>query len=112
MAACDLEIRPCACGRGLAGGDKILVARGMTNRLPPFKSIEAFVVAAESLSFTTTASSLHITVPAVGRGIQALEAELGVALFQRTHRSLELTQVGEDAFGVCGHDPQEERASG
>jgi LysR family transcriptional regulator, glycine cleavage system transcriptional activator len=75
-----------------------LVARSMNNRLPPFKSIEAFVVAAESLSFTTTASSLHITVPAVSRRIQALEAELGVALFQRTHRSLELTQVGEGYF--------------
>ena len=77
---------------------RTLVAQGMTNRLPPFKSIEAFVVAAESLSFTTTASSLHITVPAVSRRIQALEAELGVALFQRTHRSLELTQAGEGYF--------------
>jgi LysR family glycine cleavage system transcriptional activator len=77
---------------------RTLVARGMTDRLPPFKSIEAFVVAAESLSFTSTASSLHITVPAVSRRIQALEAELGVALFQRTHRSLELTQIGEGYF--------------
>ncbi|KVE37918.1 LysR substrate-binding domain-containing protein [Burkholderia sp. TSV86] len=65
-------------------------------RLPPFKSIEAFVVAAQSLSFTTTASVLHITVPAVSRRIQALEVELGISLFQREHRSLELTEAGRE----------------
>jgi len=66
----------------------------MTSRLPPFKSIEAFVVASQTLSFTTTASILCITLPAVSRRIQALEAELGVQLFHRGHRSLELTQAG------------------
>jgi LysR family glycine cleavage system transcriptional activator len=66
----------------------------MTNRLPPFKSIEAFVVASQTLSFTTTASILCITLPAVSRRIQALEAELGVLLFHRGHRTLQLTQTG------------------
>jgi LysR family glycine cleavage system transcriptional activator len=67
----------------------------MTYRLPPFKSIEAFVVAAQSLSFTTAASVLRITVPAVSRRIQALEMELGVVLFHRMHRSLRLTSAGQ-----------------
>lgn len=68
-------------------------------RIPPFKSIEAFVAAARSLSFSEAASLLHITVPAVSRRIQALERELGVALFQRNHRTLALTQAGESFFG-------------
>src|SRR6266850_2703271 len=67
----------------------------MGNRMPPFKSIEAFVVAARALSFTEAASRLHLTVPAVSRRIQALETELGVPLFQRTHRTLRLTDAGE-----------------
>ncbi len=65
------------------------------SRMPPFKSLEAFVVAARVLSFTETASALHITVPAVSRRIQSLERELGVALFQRRHNALVLTQAGE-----------------
>ena len=67
----------------------------MGHRMPPFKSIEAFVVAARALSFTEAASRLHLTVPAVSRRIQVLETELGVALFERTHRALQLTAAGE-----------------
>jgi LysR family transcriptional regulator, glycine cleavage system transcriptional activator len=63
-------------------------------RMPPFKSIETFVVAARALSFTEAASTLHLTVPAVSRRIQALETELGISLFQRTHRVLRLTETG------------------
>lgn len=69
-----------------------------TSRMPPFKSIEAFVVVARALSFTQAASVLHITVPAVSRRIQTLECELGVPLFQRKPRALALTQVGESYF--------------
>jgi LysR family glycine cleavage system transcriptional activator len=67
----------------------------MTSRLPPFKSIEAFVIAAGALSFTEAAAALHLTVPAISRRIAALEMELGVPLFQRTHRALRLTQAGD-----------------
>jgi LysR family glycine cleavage system transcriptional activator len=67
----------------------------MGHRMPPFKAIEAFVVAARTPSFTQAASRLHLTVPAVSRRIQALETELGVALFERTHRALRLTAAGE-----------------
>jgi LysR family glycine cleavage system transcriptional activator len=67
----------------------------MGYRMPPFKSIEAFVVAARALSFTEAASMLHLTVPAVSRRIQTLESELGVSLFERTHRALQLTDAGE-----------------
>lgn len=70
----------------------------MISRMPPFKSIEAFVVAARALSFTEAASTLNITVPAVSRRIQALETDLGVPLFQRKHRALALTHAGEAYF--------------
>jgi LysR family glycine cleavage system transcriptional activator len=65
------------------------------SRVPPFKSIEAFVTAAQTLSFTAAASVLHITVPAMSRRIQALENDLGVALFKRKHRALALTEAGK-----------------
>jgi LysR family glycine cleavage system transcriptional activator len=67
----------------------------MTVRLPPFKAIEAFVVAGQAGSFTGAASTLHITVPAISRRIQALETELGVRLFHREARRITLTQSGE-----------------
>jgi LysR family glycine cleavage system transcriptional activator len=67
----------------------------MGHRMPPFKSIEAFVAAARTLSFTDAASRLHLTVPAVSRRIQVLETELGVTLFERAHRALQLTAAGE-----------------
>ncbi len=67
----------------------------MGHRMPPFKSIEAFVAAARLLSFTQAAAMLHLTVPAISRRVRALELDLGVALFWRTHRALELTEAGQ-----------------
>jgi LysR family glycine cleavage system transcriptional activator len=67
----------------------------MGKRMPPFKSIEAFVVVARALSFTEAASALHLTVPAVSRRIKSLETELGVSLFHRKPRALQLTEAGE-----------------
>lgn len=64
-------------------------------RLPPFKSIEALVVASRVRSFTEAAATLNITVAAVSRRIQALETELGIQLFQRNHHTLRLTGPGE-----------------
>jgi len=63
--------------------------------MPPFKSIEAFIVVARALSFTEAASALHLTVPAVSRRIKNLETELGVSLFHRKPRALQLTEAGE-----------------
>src|SRR5215469_4314987 len=76
-------------------GAKSMAHRHSAHRLPPFKSIEAFVVAARALSFTEAAATLHLTVPAISRRIQVLESELGVMLFDRTHRTLRLTDAGE-----------------
>jgi DNA-binding transcriptional LysR family regulator len=58
--------------------------------------VEAFVALAEAASFTRAAASLHITQTALSRRIQRLEAFLGVALVERTTRSVALTRVGAD----------------
>ena len=63
-------------------------------RLPPLDPLVAFEAAARHLSFTHAADELALTQSAVSRQIQALESSLGVALFQRLHRALALTDAG------------------
>lgn len=74
----------------------------MTQRLPPLKSIEAFVAVAETLSYGKAASSLNITKSAVSRRIQSLEGDLGVRLLHRMNKALALTKDGEAYFQVTG----------
>jgi LysR family transcriptional regulator, glycine cleavage system transcriptional activator len=66
----------------------------MRRRLPPLKTLPAFEIAAEHLSFTAAAGELHLTHGAVSRQIQALESHLGVSLFRRRNRRIELTEAG------------------
>jgi LysR family glycine cleavage system transcriptional activator len=70
-------------------------------RLPPLDLIRGFECAARHLSFTLAAAELHLTQSAVSRQIQALEEHLGVALFQRRHRSLLLTDEGQMLYRTC-----------
>ena len=53
-----------------------------------------FLAAAEHGSFTAAADALHLARPSISEQIAHLEAELGVALFVRTGRRLELTAAG------------------
>lgn len=55
---------------------------------------KAFLATAEEGSLSAAASALGATQPTVGRQVAALEAELGVALFERTGRALTLTPNG------------------
>jgi LysR family transcriptional regulator, glycine cleavage system transcriptional activator len=66
----------------------------MRRRLPPLKTLPAFEIAAERLSFTDAAGELHVTHGAVSRQMQALESHLGVPLFRRRNRRIELTEAG------------------
>ena len=50
---------------------------------------------AEYLNFAQAAQSLHVTHPAVSQQIQSLEKELNVKLFQRTTRTVRLTEEGK-----------------
>jgi LysR family transcriptional regulator, glycine cleavage system transcriptional activator len=60
----------------------------------PFDSLYVFAVAARHQSFTAAAAELHRTQSAVSHRIKALEQQLGVRLFTRLPRRLELTAAG------------------
>ena len=66
----------------------------MTYALPPLNAVRAFEAAARHLSFKLAAHELHVTPAAVGQQVKALEARLGVQLFERLHKQLILTEAG------------------
>jgi LysR family transcriptional regulator, glycine cleavage system transcriptional activator len=66
----------------------------MKRRLPPLKALPMFEVAARHLSFSAAADELHVTHGAVSRQVKALEGYLGVPLFRRLNRHIELTDAG------------------
>lgn len=57
--------------------------------------LSCFLAVAEYLNFAQAAKQLHVTHPAVSQQIQSLEKELNVKLFQRTTRSVKLTDEGK-----------------
>jgi LysR family glycine cleavage system transcriptional activator len=63
-------------------------------RLPALDLLVAFDAAARHLSFTKAAAECFVTQSAISRQIKALEEDLGVPLFHRRHRALELTDEG------------------
>jgi DNA-binding transcriptional LysR family regulator len=60
--------------------------------------LDAFVASADEGSFSAAARRLGITPPAVSKSVARLEAGLGVRLFQRSTRSLSLTEEGERLY--------------
>ena len=56
--------------------------------------LECFISVAEHLNFSRASEELKITQPAVSHQIRALENELGVTLFNRTSKSVTLTEEG------------------
>ena len=60
--------------------------------------LECFVTVAEHLNFSKASRVLKITQPAVSHQIQTLEEELDVKLFNRTSKSVTLTQEGISFF--------------
>ncbi|MCW5666782.1 MAG: LysR family transcriptional regulator [Piscinibacter sp.] len=71
------------------------------DRLPPLDLLVTFEAAARQLSFTRAADERFLTQSAVSRQVRALEEDLGVALFRRGHRRIELTEPGRRLHGAC-----------
>lgn len=60
--------------------------------------LDTFIVVADSGSFNKAAEALFISPPAVIKQINLLEDSLGVRLFTRTHRGLQLTKAGQSVY--------------
>lgn len=60
--------------------------------------IRAFVTVAEQGSYHKAAMALHLTQPALSKQIQALEQQVGGALFQRGRHGAILTELGQQLF--------------
>ena len=64
------------------------------------RQVRAFVVVARFSSFTRAADLLHLTQPALTVQIRQLEQALGVKLFDRSTRAVELTRTGRELLPV------------
>jgi LysR family glycine cleavage system transcriptional activator len=62
-------------------------------RLPPLNALRVFEAAARHLSFKEAANELHITQAAVSHQVKSLEEYLGVELFRRAGRGVQLTEA-------------------
>ncbi|MCU5775534.1 LysR family transcriptional regulator [Erwiniaceae bacterium BAC15a-03b] len=65
------------------------------------KGITPFVISVETGSFTAAAEKLHLSNSAVSKSIARLEERLGSRLFDRTTRSLMLTDAGQAFYQTC-----------
>src|ERR1700682_5519718 len=72
----------------------------MPRQLPPLNALRAFEAAARSESFTRAAEELCVTQGAVSHQVKALEAMLGVKLFNRERQRLSMTGAGRDDLAV------------
>jgi DNA-binding transcriptional LysR family regulator len=70
---------------------KIIIIAAMN-----FRHLRAFAMIVDAGGFARAATRLNLSQPALSRQIHALEAELGVPLFDRIGRGVQLTSEGED----------------
>ncbi|MEM7775029.1 MAG: transcriptional regulator GcvA [Pseudomonadota bacterium] len=70
----------------------------MLDALPPLNALRAFEATARHLSFSRAADELHVTPAALSHQIKGLEDFLGVKLFLRKPRAIELTDAGRSLY--------------
>ena len=58
------------------------------------KKLETFINLVETRNYTRTAKALHVTQPTVSHDIKAIESEIGVKLFNRNKRYVNVTEDG------------------
>src|SRR5256885_15087006 len=68
----------------------------MPRRLPQLNALKSFEAAARHESFTRAAEELCVTQGAVSHQVKALEAELGLKLFNRERQRLVITNAGRE----------------
>src|SRR3984893_18144414 len=68
--------------------------------LPQLNALRSFEAAARHQSFTRAAGELCVTQGAVSHQVKALEAELGLKLFNRERQGLAITDAGHDYLAV------------
>ena len=74
--------------------------------MPSLTALVEFEAVARLGSFTRAAAELGVTQAAVSRQVRFLEETLGVRLFRRLHRSIELTGEGEALYVVVAESMQ------
>lgn len=91
---------------GLAPSNTVSVSRVPIGSAPPrvdsgynrsmsLVQLESFVAVAREGHLGRAAARLHVSQPPLTRRIRSLEEELGVELFERTHRGMKLLPPGE-----------------
>ena len=83
----------------------------MPRRMPPLNAVKAFEAAARHESFTRAAEELCVTQGAVSHQVKALEAELGLKLFNRERQRLVITEAGR-AYLIVVRDAFDRIAAG
>ncbi|TIP82377.1 MAG: LysR family transcriptional regulator, partial [Mesorhizobium sp.] len=62
---------------------------------PTFRQLQYFVAVANQSAFGAAAQELAVSQPSLSKQLATMEAELGIALFERTSRRVQLTPLGE-----------------
>ncbi|BEV01526.1 LysR substrate-binding domain-containing protein [Novosphingobium olei] len=70
----------------------------MIRRLPPLRSLEAFIRVVRAGSAKTAAAELALSPSALSRRLAALEEFVGKPLFERKHQMLKLTEEGQGLY--------------
>jgi len=77
-----------------------MTAFSQRRKLPPLNALRAFEAAARHLSFKDASTELSVSQSAVSHQVKALEESLGVHLFTRKTRAVELTRKGKLLYPI------------